>query len=337
MYRKHTRKRHDLDLFQKYKNYNSELKKVKRAAKKQHYENKCKEHKSNTQKLWKTINCVIRKTNNKTETIDSLKIGNLEVFNGSEIANEFAKYFSTVGKDLASKMNTPNIGINNYLKNVRSNAKSIFLTPVTTVELERIISKLKPKLSSGLDEINNKIIKELKEFIVPPLSVIFNNSLREGIFPKKMKEAKVVPLFKSKERDLATNYRPISLLLTLSKLLEKLMYSRVYNFLITTNQLYVSQYGFRRMHSCEHAVGELISNIAKGIEKGKYTAGIFLDLSKAFDTLEHEVVYMKLREIWTCEESCLKWFQSYLCDRSLTVECKTGDSNSKTSSEARIQ
>ena len=333
LYQKHIRKRHDLGLFQKYKSYNSELKKAKRAAKKLHYENKCKEHKSNTQKLWKTINCVIRKTNNKTETIDSLKIGKLEVFNGSEIANEFAKYFSTVGKDLASKMNTPNTGINTYLKNVRTNAKSIFLTPVTVVELERIISKLKPKLSSGLDEINNKIIKELKEFIVPPLTVIFNNSLREGIFPKRMKEAKVVPLFKSKERDLATNYRPISLLLTLSKLLEKLMYSRVYNFLISTNQLYASQYGFRRMHSCEHAVGELISNIAKGIEKGKYTAGIFLDLSKAFDTLEHEVVYMKL-EKYGLRGNCLKWFQSYLCDRSLTVECKTGDSNSKTSSNS---
>ena len=333
LYRKHIRKRHDHGLFQKYKRYNSELKRVKRAAKKMHYENQCKEYRSNTQKLWKTINTVIRKTNNKTETIDSLKIGNLEVFNGNEIANEFAKYFSSIGKDLASKMKIPKTGINTYLKNVRTNAKSIFLTPVTTVELGKIISKLKPKLSSGLDEINNKIIKELKDFIVPPLSVIFNNSLMEGIFPKKMKEAKVVPLFKSKERNLATNYRPISLLLTLSKLLEKLMYSRVYNFLVSTDQLYASQYGFRKMHSCEHAVGELIANIAKGIEKGKYTAGIFLDLSKAFDTLEHEVVYMKL-EKYGLRGNCLKWFQSYLGDRSLIVECKTGDSNSKTSSNS---
>ena len=333
LYRRHIRKRHDQSLYQKYKSYNSELKRVKRAAKKFHYENKCKEHKSNTKNLWRTINRVIRKTNNKTETIDSLKVGKLEVFNGTEIANEFTKYFSTVGKDLASKMKNPNTDITTYLKNVRTNSKSIFLTPVTAVELERIIVKLKPKLSSGLDDINNKIIKELNEFIVPPLAVIFNNSLIEGIFPKRMKEAKVVPLFKSKERDLATNYRPISLLLTLSKLLEKLMYSRVYNFLISTNQLYASQYGFRRMHSCEHAVGELIANITKGIEKGKYTAGIFLDLSKAFDTLEHEVVYMKL-EKYGLRGNCLKWFQSYLCDRSLTVECKTGDSSSKTSSKS---
>ena len=333
LYRKHIRKRHNQKLYQKYKKYNNELKRVKRAAKKSHYENKCNEHKNNTKNLWKTINHVIRKTNNKTETVDSLKIDKLEVFNGTEIANEFAKYFSTVGKNLASKMKCPNTNIATYLKQVKTNSQSIFLAPVTSVELERIIKKLKPKLSSGLDDINNKIIKELRDFIAPSLSIIFNNSLVEGIFPKRMKEAKVVPLYKSKERDLATNYHPISLLLTLSKLLEKLMYSRVYNFLIATEQLYVSPYGFRRMHSCEHAVGEFIANITKGIEKGKFTAGIFLDLSKAFDTLEHEVVYMKL-EKYGLHGTCLKWFQSYLSDRSLIVECKTGDSSLKTTSKS---
>ena len=199
MYRKHIRKRRDQRLYQKYKRYNCELKRVKRAAKKSHYENKCNEHKNNTKNLWKTINHVIRKTNNKTETVDSLKVDKREVFNGKEIANEFAKYFSTIGKDLASKMKRPNTNIATYLKKVRTNSHSIFLTPVTTVELEGIITKLKPKLSSGLDDINNKIIKELKEFIVPSLAIIFNNSLVEGIFPKRMKEAKVVPLYKSKE------------------------------------------------------------------------------------------------------------------------------------------
>ena len=219
----------------------------------------------------------------------------------------------------------PQRDIKTYLRNVSSNASSIYLNPIIPIELEKIIDKLQPKLSSGLDDINNKIVKELKEYIVIPLTIIFNNSLAEGIFPQKMKTAKVVPLYKSKDRDLTTNYRPISLLLTLSKLLEKVMYSRVYSFLSATNQLYVSQYGFRKMHSCEHAVGELAANITKGIEKGKYTAGIFLDLSKAFDTLEHEVVYMKL-EKYGLRGNCMKWFQSYLSNRSLMVECRTGSS-----------
>ena len=110
------------------------------------------------------------------------------------------------------------------------------------------------------------------------------------------------------------------------------MYSRVYSFLSVTNQLYVSQYGFRKMHSCEHAIGELIANITKGIEKGKYTAGTFLDLSKAFDTLEHEVVYKKL-EKYGLRGVCLQWFRSYLSNRTLSVECTTGDISSKSTSK----
>ena len=82
-----------------------------------------------------------------------------------------------------------------------------------------------------------------------------------------------------------------------------------------------------------NTVGELVANITKGIEKGKYTAGIFLDLSKAFDTLEHEVVYVKLEQ-YGLHGNCLKWFQSYLNDRSLTVECKAGDSNHKSTSKS---
>ena len=110
------------------------------------------------------------------------------------------------------------------------------------------------------------------------------------------------------------------------------MYSRVYKFLTKTDQLYVSQYGFRKKHSCEHAVGELIAQIMKGIENGKITAGIFLDLSKAFDTLEHDVVYKKL-ELYGLRGVCLDWFKSYLNNRSMIVECKTGDTESKCRSD----
>ena len=164
------------------------------------------------------------------------------------------------------------------------------------------------------------------------LHKIINRSLTEGTFPEKMKQAKVVPLFKSNERDATTNYRPISLLLTISKILEKALYSRVYNFLTTTGQLYVSQYGFRKSHSCEHAVGELIAHITKGMENGKLTAGIFLDLYKAFDTLEHEVVYKKL-ELYGLRGVCLDWFKSYLSNRSMLVECKAGEKGSIHTSE----
>ena len=89
------------------------------------------------------------------------------------------------------------------------------------------------------------------------------------------------------------------------------MYTRVYSFLMATNQLYSSQYGFRKNHACEHAVGELVAKIAKGIEQGKLTAAIFLDLSKAFDSLEHEAIFSKL-EKYGIQGTCLTWFKKLL-------------------------
>ena len=105
------------------------------------------------------------------------------------------------------------------------------------------------------------------------------------------------------------------------------MYKRVYNFLIKTNQLYCSQYGFRKNHACDQAVGELVANIIKGIEQHKLTASVFLDLSKAFDSLEHNVIFKKLSR-YGLRGQCLDWFKSYLQERKLLVSCKTSDTGS---------
>ena len=175
------------------------------------------------------------------------------------------------------------------------------------------MNRLPNKRSSGHDRINNIILKEIGEYICIPLTYLFNESMTTG---DAMKLAEVVPLHKGKARCEVENYRPISLLLTISKLLEKLMYSRVYDFLISSNQLYESQYGFRKNHACEHAIGEFISEVVKNIQLGKITAGIFLDLSKAFDTLEHSVVYQKL-ERYGIRGNALDWFKSYLSNRKL--------------------
>ena len=108
------------------------------------------------------------------------------------------------------------------------------------------------------------LLKDLKTSLVQPLAIVFNQSISEGIFPSMMKTAMVTPLYKSGLKDLNTNYRPISLLMTISKILERLLYIRTYNFLIKTNQIYQSQYGFRKKHSCEHAIQELVGTILKG-------------------------------------------------------------------------
>ena len=135
-----------------------------------------------------------------------------------------------------------------------------------------------------------------------------------------MKQADVTPLHKSKEKYMVNNYRPISLLLTISKVLEKIVYTRTYNFLCNSNQLYQSQYGFRTEHSCENAICELVETIAKNREERKHTIGVFIDLSKAFDTLNHHKLLMKM-EKYGIRGTNLQWFKSYLANRSMRVKC----------------
>ena len=275
LYKCHVKDRENVPKWLRYTAYNQELKKTKRRAKIHYYTTQCTENKSNSRKLWRTINQVVRKCNNKTEIIEKLKINNLYEYRGQKIVEEFTKYFANIGKEYANKMPNPSTSLKDYLRKIPTEPKSIFLKPTTEREISKLIENLPPKKSSGIDGVDNKILKEIKEYIVGPLCNIFNKSLETGIFPERMKTAKVVPLYKSKSKDLTTNYRPISLLITLSKLLEKIMYTRVYSFLSTNNQLYSSQYGFRKNHACEHAVGELIAKVTKGIEQGKLTAAIF--------------------------------------------------------------
>ena len=135
-----------------------------------------------------------------------------------------------------------------------------------------------------------------------------------------MKTASVVPLHKGKSKTEKANYKPISLLLTISKILEKVVYTRTYNFLDSNNLLYMSQYGFRKKHSCEHAVGELVGQVVKGQALGKHTVGVFIDLSKAFDTLDHSTLLKKL-EKYGIHGTSNNWYRSYLVNRDLVVKC----------------
>ena len=151
-----------------------------------------------------------------------------------------------------------------------------------------------------------------------------------------MKLADVVPLYKRKEHYLETNYRPILLLTTVSKVLEKIVYQMVYTFLQNTGQLYENQYGFRASHSCEHAVGQVVNGIVNGIVKGLEnklnSACVLLNLSKAFDTIEHDVMLKKLAT-YGIRGNALAWFTSYLTGRKLRVKCRTVSSTSSQTSE----
>ena len=257
------------------------LQKVKRYAKRSYYIDKCVEFRSNTKKLWKTMNEIIGKTSNKETVINSLRSENMTLTEGKEIVNELGNHFSKIGKKYADKVVTPDKNINLYLELIHRNNHSVYMTPTCQTEIVKLIEKLPNKRSSRYDNINNIMLKQLKEVIVKPLTMLFNNSIERGIFQNNMKTAEVVPLHKGGSRQEKNNYRPISLLITISKLLEKLVYKRVYDFLDSTNQLYRSQYGFRAKHSCSQAISELIGEIVKNTEKNFTTCGVFINLSKA--------------------------------------------------------
>ena len=311
---------------QKYKAYRNTLQRITRKEKQACYNMQCITFKSNSKKLWQLINRITNKKNDKSCLIECLKINNIENEDPSAICNEFGKYFSSVGSSYASKIPKSRNSIIHYLNNINRNPQSVFLSPCTESEILKLIEKLPNKQSSGYDGVSNALIKELKNELIKPLTYIFNNSLESGIFPQSMKHAEVVPLYKTGLTNQTTNYRPISLLITTSKLLEKVMYSRTYNFL-NENQIYSSQYGFRKNHSCDNAISELLGSIIKGWERKESTITIFLDLSKAFDTLEHTVLYSKL-EKYGIRGTTLKWYQSYLSNRTMSVKCKTKQSGS---------
>ena len=276
------------------------------------------------------INSCIGKTYDKSTIIDHLHVENIDITDSKKIAIEFGRYFSMVGDHYANQIKDPNKNIESYLKVIPRNTKSIFLNPTTGEEIQSLISKLPNKKSSGFDNIDNIILKEIKDCISPKLAEIFNLSMLEGVFPEKMKLAEIVPLYKSKEKYLTDNYRPISLLIAISKLLEKVIYKRTYSFLQATGQLYNSQYGFREGHSCENAISELVGEILENKENNKFTVSLFLDLSKAFDSLKHSTLLDKM-EIYGIRGNAYSWFNSYLNQRQLRAKCRTSTGNSEVS------
>ena len=179
---------------------------------------------------------MINKTTNKMHVIDSLKIGCTETTDSTEIANEFGKYFATVGKNFATKIEKSKIKADTYINKIGRNKKSLYLYPTNTAEVTQLINELPSKMSSGHDDISNQLLKKIGPYISSILVEIFNKSLLEGSVPARMKQADVIPLYKSKDKDMTANYRPISFLLTISKLLEKVMYKRTYRFLETWNK-----------------------------------------------------------------------------------------------------
>ena len=178
----------------------------------------------------------------------------------------------------------------------------------------KTIDKLPSKTSSGVDGISPVLLKYIKHEISKPVTLILNQCLTTGIFPDKLKIAKVVPIYKSDDENIFNNYRPISILPALSKVFEKIVFNQTYTYFDDHNLFFGNQYGFREKHSTELAVLEVIYRITNQLDKGLTPMNIYLDLSKAFDTLDHDILVHKL-QYYGVSGSALRLFKNYLTER----------------------
>ena len=325
LYKAYIRKKHP-HLKDEIKVKNNEIQQLTRQSKKTYYEKYFNDNKQNVEKIWDGIKQIINIKpailNSPTCIIDK----DQTITDNKNIAESFNDYFSTVAANILSKQKFEgNKSFDEYLSN--PTPQSITFYDCDSLEVQCLISEMKLHKAYGPNSIPIEILKLLKNNIAVQLSSIFNISLRTGIHPEILKTSNTIPIFKNKGSKLdVNNYRPISLLSNINKLLERIVYTRVYAFLEKHKSLYKHQYGFRSTHSTNHAIVNITENIKKALDNGKFACGIFVDLQKAFDTVNHDILKRKLYH-YGIRGVANSWFKSYLSNRmqyvTINGECSS--------------
>ena len=301
-----------------FQTYNRILKRSIRLAKIKYYQYCFDKFKQDTRKTWMTINTILNKVNNKKDLPKYFVINDSNIYNQDSIVNEFNKFFVNIGPNLAEKIPTSNT--HNFKKYLKKTINSRFqFSSVSTQDITKIIDNLKSKTSYGYDGVSNKILKYVKDELVEPLLLIINQSLSQGKFPDKLKLAKVTPIHKKDDIHKFDNYRPVSVLSSVSKVFEKVIFNQLYKYFQDNSLFHTSQYGFRSNHSTELAALEFLDRVMNEMDKGQTPLSIFLDFSKAFDTIDHNILIHKLK-YYGLGNNSLSLFKSYLQDRYQYVQ-----------------
>ena len=305
-----------------YKYFRNQIVNLIRISKDNHYKNFFTKNIQNSKNIWKGINELINI--NKSNDISNilLNVNNKVVTDPIITSSIFNNYFTTIADDIRKTIpKTKNKYFKDFLHNSPQN--SFFFNAITNNEVIRTIKSLDPNKSSGPNNIPNKILNLLLIDISDILTKIFNLSFETGKFISLLKIAKVIPIFKNKGSDSdVTNYRPISLLSNIDKIFEKLVYSRISSFLTDHNLINNKQFGFRSKHSTTHALISITEKIRYAIDNNEFACGIFIDLQKAFDTVDHHILLKKLQH-YGIRGIANSWFKSYLSNRKQSV-CISG-------------
>ena len=319
MYKKLVQSRCDSDLygtlkahFNKYRNI---LKKTIAKAKRIYYVDVFNRFKNNIKQTWKVIKETLHK-NNFAKISKRFRHNGKIIDNPQEIANAFNLYFINIGPSIAEQLNS-NRSHRDYL--TKSYTSTLCLTNINEDYVASLIDRLKNKESSGIDRLSNKHLKAAKNLLAKPLTLLINQMLNTGVFPSKLKQSKVTPIFKAKDKELLSNYRPISVLSSVSKIFEYAIADQLTKYLIDNNLFSPNQYGFRAQHSTELAALNLVDQLTYKMDRGKIPLNIYIDLSKAFDTLNFEILLDKLA-YYGIKGIANSLIRSYLTNRQQIVE-----------------
>ena len=285
-----TNKSPEHEFFKKYRN---QIINLVRVSKQTHYNKYFEENKNNCRAIWIGINEVIcpkskKKLNSPTSLIDEGET----ITNPKNIVEHFNKFFIEIGTNIQNKISPTKKYYTDYLLN--PSKETFLITPTTDEEIPHIISDLSIRKSTGPNSIPTKAMKQIKDVISASLAKLTGRSFHNGVFLNILKIAKVIPIFKSESRVACNNSRPIFLLSNIGKIIENLMHKRLHSFLETQNCFYPAQFGFRLNVSTNNALMSITENIQRQLGKGKYCAGVFVDLKKPL---------IQLITIYYCENS----------------------------------
>ena len=269
-----------------------ELNQLRRREMRRYYHNRLQEHTNNIRATWQVINDLTGRSQSEGNALRQLRIDDQIITHPQRMASELNTFFAHIGEQQQAQCAAPASDYGDYLG--APTLQTIFLTPTTQQEILNTAMKLKNKRSTGHDDLSPYHLKLLIPSLLRPLEILFNRIIESGEFPSQLKTAKIIPIYKKNEKDKMTNYRPISLLPATSKLIEKLIHKRIYNFLNTNDTLADSQFGFRPKLSTTDALTKFLADTYQSMNQKFPTVATFLDLSKAFDTISHPILLQKL-------------------------------------------